>query len=53
LNENSTLQDVTYAIQQFKSNPQIIDYIADELFTNKSNEEFANNWISVYAPEID
>ena len=53
LTNTSSREEIDYAVQQFKSNPKIIDQIAKELFTNKENQEFADSWILRYAPDID
>ena len=53
INEQSTAEEIQYAVQQYKTNPEISKAIANELFTNDKYKEYADKWINDFAPHIN
>lgn len=53
INEQSTAEEIQYAVQQYKTNPEIAKAIANELFTNDKYKEYADRWINDFAPHIN
>lgn len=53
INEQSTAEEIQYAVQQYKTNPEISKAIANELFTNDKYREYADKWINDFAPHIN